>query len=117
MQLTKIITMIGGGGAHEELASAYTAFSHNYNESLMRTVRASVIFGPVQCRAKEMSRWVTARAVDVEIFEKVAHLGCLMQRWAHQLHNKQTPEKEEKSSHVYQPEGIGQRNTYIDSDS
>lgn len=53
----------------------------------MRTVRASVVLRSVQRRAEEMSRWVTARAVDVEIFEKVAHLGCLMQRWVQrQLH-------------------------------
>lgn len=40
----------------------------------MRTVGTAVVFGPVQGSAKEVSCWFATGAVNVEVFEIIAHL-------------------------------------------
>jgi hypothetical protein len=51
------------------------AFAHDDNESVVRAISTPMFFGTIQCRAKEMSRRLTARTVDVEVLEEMAHLG------------------------------------------
>src|SRR5687767_5962032 len=50
------------------------ALSHHHNESVVRTVAASMFFRPIEGCAEEMGCRLTAGAVNVEVLEEVAHL-------------------------------------------
>ena len=53
------------------------AFSDDDYEPVMRSLRAAAVFAPIQGCAKEMGVWLAAGAVDVVIFEEVAHLESI----------------------------------------
>lgn len=55
-------------------ARAQATFPDDDNEPVMRAIWASMLLGAVQGCTEEVSPRIATRAVDVEVFEEVAHL-------------------------------------------